>query len=469
MNAQYWYAFHFNFVVAHYYGAVVFVASLVLHVIVKMPVIARAYRERGGCGRCATTCAHAARAVASDLVAPNPAAPTISRRGLFAFAGGASLLLLVANAGESIGGPLRAAGVPRAAPARTSRSTRPPRARGSRRRWSARRTGWRSAAARARSRSAATTCWRCRSTPRGCRSPASRAGRRRRTWTGVRLSELAALAGVPGARDRVRALAAAGGRAVEGVAERRRGRRPGRAARAEGQRRRPARWTTAIRRGSSSRRCRACTTPSGSRRSSSRRCSAAAAPARPPRAAAARARGRCSQVFERVEREGVDADRDLAGRRRDPARPRAAAAVRGRSTGWRSARCAARPSTTCGCRRGLSLLLLRRVLGHDRRQRRAAPIHARQRPLVRRLRRRAGCSSPPRCSRRPGVLYLVRRRICRTPIRVTRDIDATALRVDGDAVGLAHGREAAQAVRPRAVGQLDEPVGRRQRDPQRAG
>ena len=25
VNAQYWYAFHFNFVVAHYYGAVVFV------------------------------------------------------------------------------------------------------------------------------------------------------------------------------------------------------------------------------------------------------------------------------------------------------------------------------------------------------------------------------------------------------------------------------------------------------------
>ena len=47
MNAQYWYPFKFNFVVAHYYGAIVFVASLTLHVIVKLPVIARAYRERG--------------------------------------------------------------------------------------------------------------------------------------------------------------------------------------------------------------------------------------------------------------------------------------------------------------------------------------------------------------------------------------------------------------------------------------
>ena len=41
MNAQYWYPFKFNFVVAHYYGAIVFVASLALHVIVKLPVIAQ--------------------------------------------------------------------------------------------------------------------------------------------------------------------------------------------------------------------------------------------------------------------------------------------------------------------------------------------------------------------------------------------------------------------------------------------
>src|SRR5215218_7189899 len=47
MNIQYWYAFRFNFVVAHYYGAIVFVASLVLHVAVKLPVMLRAYRERG--------------------------------------------------------------------------------------------------------------------------------------------------------------------------------------------------------------------------------------------------------------------------------------------------------------------------------------------------------------------------------------------------------------------------------------
>jgi DMSO/TMAO reductase YedYZ molybdopterin-dependent catalytic subunit len=93
LNMQYWYAFKFNFVVAHYYGAVVFVASLVLHVIVKAPVILRAYRTRG---------------ILEPLREKVAEEQSMSRRGLFAFAGGAALTLLAANAGQSIGGPLRA-------------------------------------------------------------------------------------------------------------------------------------------------------------------------------------------------------------------------------------------------------------------------------------------------------------------------------------------------------------------------
>src|SRR5262249_12649508 len=46
VDMQNWYPFSFNFVVAHYYGAVVFVASLVLHVVVKLPVMRRAWREQ---------------------------------------------------------------------------------------------------------------------------------------------------------------------------------------------------------------------------------------------------------------------------------------------------------------------------------------------------------------------------------------------------------------------------------------
>ena len=96
--------------VAHYYGAVVFVASLALHVVVKVPVIRRAYRERGILKPLRDDLAHT-RPEPGDahggLVASDPAAPTLSRRGLFAFAGAGALTLLVANAGQSIGGPLR--------------------------------------------------------------------------------------------------------------------------------------------------------------------------------------------------------------------------------------------------------------------------------------------------------------------------------------------------------------------------
>ena len=106
MNAQYWYAFHFNFVVAHYYGAIVFTASLALHVIVKTPVILRAYRERGWLRQLRDTSPEPYDG--PDSLAPaDPDPPTISRRGLFAFVGGASALLLTANVGQTIGGPLR--------------------------------------------------------------------------------------------------------------------------------------------------------------------------------------------------------------------------------------------------------------------------------------------------------------------------------------------------------------------------
>jgi DMSO/TMAO reductase YedYZ molybdopterin-dependent catalytic subunit len=107
VNTQYWYAFHFNFVVAHYYGAVVFTASLLLHVAVKMPVVVRAYRERGWLRPLRDDLEHTLPEPAGELVAADPAPPTITRRGLLAFAGGGAALLLVANAGESIGGPLR--------------------------------------------------------------------------------------------------------------------------------------------------------------------------------------------------------------------------------------------------------------------------------------------------------------------------------------------------------------------------
>src|SRR3954464_1398395 len=107
LNMQYFYAFKFNFVVAHYYGAVVFVASLVLHVAVKTPAIARAYRDRGVVGPLRDDLGQTRPEPAGALVSPRPAAPTLSRRGLFGFVGAGAATLLLANAGQSVGGPLR--------------------------------------------------------------------------------------------------------------------------------------------------------------------------------------------------------------------------------------------------------------------------------------------------------------------------------------------------------------------------
>lgn len=101
-NAQNWYPFGFGFVVAHYYGAVVFVAALAAHLVVKLPVVLRTFRDRG-----------VLAPLREDLAATRPepegsARPaTISRRGLLAFAAASSAAVLVASAGQSIGGPLR--------------------------------------------------------------------------------------------------------------------------------------------------------------------------------------------------------------------------------------------------------------------------------------------------------------------------------------------------------------------------
>jgi DMSO/TMAO reductase YedYZ molybdopterin-dependent catalytic subunit len=109
VNIQVYYPFHFNFVRAHYYGAWVFIAALVLHVLVKLPTIRHAYRQHGVLkplrDDLANTRAHPYEP--GGLAPLKPAAPTLSRRGLLALVGGGSLALLIANLGESAGGPLR--------------------------------------------------------------------------------------------------------------------------------------------------------------------------------------------------------------------------------------------------------------------------------------------------------------------------------------------------------------------------
>ena len=71
-NAQYWYPFKFNFVVAHYYGAIVFVASLAIHVIVKLPMVLRAYQDRGWLSRSARTSRNAPEPASEPVPPPRP-------------------------------------------------------------------------------------------------------------------------------------------------------------------------------------------------------------------------------------------------------------------------------------------------------------------------------------------------------------------------------------------------------------
>ena len=109
LNIQVFYPFHFGFVLAHYYGAWVFISALALHVCVKLPTVRSAYRTHGVLEPLKTDLAHThPEPYEPDGLAPSqPAAATISRRGLLGLVGAGSLALLIANLGESAGGPLR--------------------------------------------------------------------------------------------------------------------------------------------------------------------------------------------------------------------------------------------------------------------------------------------------------------------------------------------------------------------------
>jgi DMSO/TMAO reductase YedYZ molybdopterin-dependent catalytic subunit len=110
INIQLWYPFGFSFVPAHYYGAVVMVAALALHIWLKLPVMRAAFRQSG-----------VTRPLREDLdrTRPEPAlpgavtsapdsptAPTLTRRALLGGVGIASAGLAVMTTGQVTGGPL---------------------------------------------------------------------------------------------------------------------------------------------------------------------------------------------------------------------------------------------------------------------------------------------------------------------------------------------------------------------------
>ncbi|NEA39902.1 molybdopterin-dependent oxidoreductase [Streptomyces sp. SID11385] len=134
LNVQLDYLFPGSFYPLHFYGAWLFFAAFALHAALRVPLAVRTVRaaraegnllapgdERANPGVHAAgrSGAHAAREPvpvpagepvareADALVATHPDAPTVSRRGALWSVAGGSLLLLVTTAGQSIGGSLR--------------------------------------------------------------------------------------------------------------------------------------------------------------------------------------------------------------------------------------------------------------------------------------------------------------------------------------------------------------------------
>jgi DMSO/TMAO reductase YedYZ molybdopterin-dependent catalytic subunit len=106
VNIQYWYVFPAGFYDAHLYGAWVFMAAFAVHVTLKFGRMTSALRSRRLRDELRTDIAHT-RPEAPDpdgLVSPDPAPPTMSRRGALALVGAGSLLIGVLSAGQNLGG-----------------------------------------------------------------------------------------------------------------------------------------------------------------------------------------------------------------------------------------------------------------------------------------------------------------------------------------------------------------------------
>jgi DMSO/TMAO reductase YedYZ molybdopterin-dependent catalytic subunit len=94
-----------DFYTGHFYGAWIFMAGFAIHVAVKFPTMLRSLRSRGLRTELRTSLAETRpEPIDDELVARDPDAPTISRRGLLALVGGSSLLIVVFTVGGTIGG-----------------------------------------------------------------------------------------------------------------------------------------------------------------------------------------------------------------------------------------------------------------------------------------------------------------------------------------------------------------------------
>ncbi|MGW8489641.1 molybdopterin-dependent oxidoreductase [Streptomyces sp. NPDC055886] len=116
LNIQLDYLFPGSFYTLHFYGAWVFLAGFVTHTVLKTPQALRVLRQgvppgEGGTrrGESGTPRGESGppRRGTDTLAAPDPLPATLSRRGALAMVGAGSLLLLITSAGRSFDGPLR--------------------------------------------------------------------------------------------------------------------------------------------------------------------------------------------------------------------------------------------------------------------------------------------------------------------------------------------------------------------------
>jgi DMSO/TMAO reductase YedYZ molybdopterin-dependent catalytic subunit len=111
LNIQYDYIFGFSFYTGHYIGAWVFIAGFLMHIAIKIPRMVTGLRS--------LSLREVLRTNRSDtrpqppdpdgLVAADPAEPTMSRRGALALVGSGVLLVGVLTVGQTLGGAARGA------------------------------------------------------------------------------------------------------------------------------------------------------------------------------------------------------------------------------------------------------------------------------------------------------------------------------------------------------------------------
>jgi DMSO/TMAO reductase YedYZ molybdopterin-dependent catalytic subunit len=111
LNIQYDYVFGFSFYTAHYFGAWVFITGFVMHIVVKLPRMISGLQSLSlrNVLRTKTSDTEPEPRDPDGLVAADPVEPTVSRRGALGLVGAGTMLIAVLTAGQTVGGILRPA------------------------------------------------------------------------------------------------------------------------------------------------------------------------------------------------------------------------------------------------------------------------------------------------------------------------------------------------------------------------